>query len=126
LTFPVHKEKLAQGRVDARAVKAYLTYLDENKPRRGRRRTPESIAARLAAIEVELSGSSALGRLNLFQEQMDLEVELVALKEVPDGSELRVAFVEAASRYAVSKGISAAAFKMVGVDAVTLREAGIR
>lgn len=121
-----HKEKLAQGRTDARAVKVYLTYVDENKPRRGRRRTPESIAKRLEAIEVDLQGANALARLNLVQEQMNLNAELESIKNVPDGTDLRDAFVDAAARYAKSKGISREAFRAVGVDAATLTEANVR
>ena len=121
-----HKAKLAQGRSDARAVKAYLEYLENNRPKRGRRRTEESINARLDAIASELETASPLGRLNMFQEQTDLRSELDAMGQKIDGSELRAAFVEAAARYADSKGIEKAAFKQMGIDAPTLREAGIR
>lgn len=121
-----HKAKLAQGRKDARAVKAYLEFLEENRPKRGRRRTEESITKRLGEITAELETSSPLARLNLHQEQMDLEAELEAMGTKVDGTELRAGFVEAAGRYAASKGLSKAAFKLMGIDAATLREAGIR
>jgi len=104
-----HKAKLAQGRADARAVKAYLEFLENNKPKRGRRRTAESITKRLAAIETELESASALARLNLFQEQTDLQVELEAMGQKVD-----------------SKGIQRAAFRQMGIDAQTLREAGVK
>lgn len=120
-----HKAKLAQGRKDARAVKAYLEFLDENRPKRGRRRTEESISKRLSAVADELESASPLTRLNLYQEQMDLEAELEAMGQKVDGTALRAGFVEAGSRYASSKGLSKAAFKMMGVDSATLREAGI-
>ncbi len=120
-----HKAKLAQGRADARAVKAYLEFLETNKPKRGRKRTPESIGNRLAAISAELDSASALARLNLYQEQSDLEAELAAMEETVDGDALKAGFVEAAGRYADSKGLKPAAFKQMGVDAATLREAGI-
>jgi len=120
-----HKAKLAQGRADARAVKGYLEFLEENKPRRGRRRTKDSINKRLAAIDAELEDATALARLNLVQERMDLEAELEAMSQTVDGSELRAAFVEAAGRYAESKGISRSAFRQLGVDAKTLNEAKI-
>ena len=62
-----HKRALAEGRAEGRAgASAYLEALDQNRPRRGRRRTPASIKKRLAAIEAELrrrrrrcSGSSS-------------------------------------------------------------------
>ncbi len=120
-----HKAKLAQGRADARAVKAYLEYLENNKPKRGRRRTEASITSRLEVIETELESASPLVRLNLFQEQADLQSELEAMSQKVDGSELRAGFVEAAGRYAASKGIKRAAFKQMGIDAQTLRDAGI-
>jgi len=121
-----HKAKLAQGRADARAVKAYLEYLETNRPKRGRRRTEESITTRLAGIETELETASPLARLNLFQEQEDLQAELAAMQEKVDGTELRAGFVEAAGRYASSKGIQRSAFRKMGIDAATLTEAGIK
>ena len=121
-----HKEKLAQGRNDARAVRGYLEWLEINRPKRGRRRTEQSINARLAAIELELAECSPLARLNLYQEQIDLAAELDSMSKKVDGTESRAAFIEAAARYAQSKGISKAAFKQMGIDAETLREAGIR
>lgn len=62
----------------------------------------------------------------MYQEQADLEAELSALEEKVDGAALRAAFVEAAGRYAESKGLQRAAFKQMGIDAATLTEAGIR
>lgn len=121
-----HKAKLAQGRQDARAVKAYLEFLDTNRPKRGRRRTETSITARLGVIESEIEAASPLSKLSMYQEQTDLLAELEAMKDVVDGTELRAAFVETASRYAAAKGIEKAAFRQMGVDAATLREAGVR
>lgn len=120
-----HKAKLAQGRNDARAVKAYLEFLENNRPKRGRRRTEEGIRKRLSVIESELESAAPLARLNMYQEQMDLTAELEAMGDTIDGSDLRAAFVEAAGRYSNSRGISKAAFKQMGVDGATLREAGI-
>ncbi len=121
-----HKAKLERGRKDARAVGAYLEFLETHRPKRGRRRTEESITKRLAAIEEELVDASPLARLNMHQEQANLAAELDAMKNQVDGTELREAFVEAAGRYAQSKGIQKAAFRQMGVDAATLREAGIK
>lgn len=121
-----HKAKLAKGRADARAVKAYLEYLENNRPKRGRRRTEESIAARLTAIDAEIEDASPLARLNLFQEQEDLQAEIETMQQKVDGTELRAAFVEAAARYASAKGIKRAAFRKMGIDAQTLSEAGVK
>ncbi len=121
-----HKAKLEKGRKDARAVGAYLDFLETHRPKRGRRRTEESITNRLAAIEEEMVDASPLAQLNLHQEQADLLAELESMKNQVDGTELRAAFVEAAGRYAENKGIKKAAFRQMGVDAATLREAGVK
>ena len=41
-----HKEALATGREQGRAVRRYLEALEANKPRRGRKRTAEGIQKR--------------------------------------------------------------------------------
>ena len=46
-----HKAALAIGRTKGRVVRRYLDALEANKPKRGRKRTPESIQRRLKAIE---------------------------------------------------------------------------
>ena len=71
-----HKEALATGRNQSRAVKAYLAALKSNKPKRGRKRTAESISNRLAKIANELPTADALQEVLLLQEQVDLEKEL--------------------------------------------------
>ena len=43
-----HKAALAAGRNEGRAVRRYLEALEAHKPKRGRKRTPESIQKRLA------------------------------------------------------------------------------
>ena len=48
-----HKAALAKGREEGRVVRAYLEALETTKPRRGRKRTVESIRKKLAAIEKE-------------------------------------------------------------------------
>jgi hypothetical protein len=46
-----HKQALAVGREDSRAVRQYLEALQSHKPKRGRKRTSESVRARLDQIE---------------------------------------------------------------------------
>ena len=53
---PEHKAAMAAGRAEGRAIKSYLEALESNKPRRGRRRTQESINTRLEKIDVEQIG----------------------------------------------------------------------
>ena len=67
-----HKAALAQGRAEGRAVREYLDALRANKPKRGRKRTPDSIKKRLAAIDDQLESADPLGELRLIQERRDL------------------------------------------------------
>ncbi len=120
-----HKAALAQGRAEGRAVKNYLEALDRNRPRRGRKRTPESIKKRLAAIDGQLADASPLLRLQLVQEQMDLQDELETLNAKVDLSGLESAFVKTAAKYSERKGISYAAWRQLGVSAETLKKAGV-
>lgn len=122
-----HKLALAKGRESARAVRDYLDAIESSKPRRGRRRTPESIASRLAKIEAEFSDASSLRRLQLAQERLNLRDELAELENQAsvDLNELEAAFVQHAANYADSKGISYAVWREAGVEARVLRAAGI-
>ena len=71
--------RLAEGRAHGRSVRNYLEALEAHKPKRGRKRTPESIRTRLAAIDSSLAGADPLGRVTLIQERMDLSAELNAM-----------------------------------------------
>src|SRR5438067_3615956 len=64
-----HKAALAEGRSQGRAVRVYLEALQANKPKRGRKRTPDSIKKRLASIDAELQSADPLRSLNLRQER---------------------------------------------------------
>jgi hypothetical protein len=120
-----HKNALAQGRRNARAVKAYLEAIEQNRPKRGRQRTRESIKRQLAAVEAEWESAGALKALGLAQRRMDLENELQRMDEKPRLASYEADFVKHAKAYAKSKGISYAAFREVGVPVETLRKAGI-
>ncbi|MFP4513349.1 MAG: hypothetical protein ACLFRV_10440 [Acidimicrobiales bacterium] len=120
-----HKAALAEGRAQGRAVRRYLEALEAHKPKRGRKRTPESIKKRLERIDVELADADPVKRLELTQERMDLQSELDASTNKVDLTELESEFVKAAKPYAERKGISYEAFRAVGVPAATLRDAGI-
>jgi hypothetical protein len=124
-----HKAALAVGREEGRAVKAYLEALDAIQPRRrGRKRTTESIEKRLMAVAAALPTAGALERLHLTQERADLQAELAAAAnaEASDLTALRVRFVKVARAYGERKGISYKTWREVGIDAATLREAGIQ
>ena len=120
-----HKAALAEGRAQGRAVRQYLEALDAHKPKRGRKRTSESIEKRLDRIDTELVDADAMKRLELIQERIDLKAELDSTTAKVDLSKLEAEFVAAAKPYSQRKGISYAAFRAVGVPASTLRAAGI-
>ena len=120
-----HKAALAEGRAQGRAVRLYLEALAANKPKRGRKRTAASITKRLAAIEAELVTADPLKRLQLTQEQLDLQAELEASDTTVDLSGLEAGFIAAAGPYAARKGLTYAAFRAVGVSPAVLRQAGI-
>jgi hypothetical protein len=120
-----HKRALAQGRAEGRAVRSYLEALDQNRPRRGRPRTPASIEKRRKAVEAELADAAPLQRLQLVQERMDLQRELDRFDAADDVTALERDFVKVAKGYARRKGISYAAWRELGVAPDVLRRAGI-
>ena len=120
-----HKAALAQGRNEARAVKVYLEAIAANKPKRGRKRTTESITKRLNAIASEVGSASPLSKLELVQERMDLQAELETMDQIVDLSGLEAEFVNVAAVYGGRKGISYSAWREIGVDAAVLKLAGI-
>src|SRR4051812_46260765 len=66
-----HKEALATGRNESRAVRRYLEALASTKPRRGRRRTIGSVQKRLALIEAAMETADRITMLKLSQERLD-------------------------------------------------------
>jgi hypothetical protein len=120
-----HKAALAQGRAQGRAVRNYLEALEAHKPKRGRKRTPDSIKKRLAKIDAEYAEGDQLKRLQLAQERLDLQRELDASGKAVDLSALEREFREAAKPYGERKGITYAAWRQVGVPDTVLKAAGI-
>ena len=120
-----HKEALATGRNQSRAVKAYLAAIKVNKPKRGRKRTTESIQARLAKIADDLPTADALQEVLLLQEQANLEKELVTIGKAVDLSELEAAFIAVGLAYSRSKGIDYSTWHKIDMSAETLAKAGI-
>ena len=121
-----HKAALAEGREQGRAVRRYLEALEAHKPKRGRKRTTESVQKRLATIEERLGDADALSRLHLVQERMDLQNELASTGTTVDIQGLEDEFAAAAAPYGRRKGITYAAWRQLGVDPAVLRKAGIK
>ena len=120
-----HKAALAEGRNQGRAVRTYLEALEAHKPKRGRKRTPESMQRRLQKIEKEIPAADPLTRLHLIQQRIDLEADLAAAGETVDMTALEAGFVGSARAYGERKGISYSAWRELGVPAATLKAAGI-
>ena len=121
-----HKAALAEGREQGRVVRRYLEALESHRPKRGRKRTPESIAKRLAAIDEQLTAADPLNRLHLVQERMDLEAELAGSEgDGADLDELEAAFVEVAAAYGERKGLTYDAWRSIGIAPRVLKAAGM-
>jgi hypothetical protein len=125
-----HKQALSEGRQQSRAVSEYLEALkvaSQPKPR-GRQRTPETIEARLDAINEELaSNPSPLQEISLIQERLDLqeEMERKRSQESVNPDDYLPGFIEAVKPFSERKGISYAAWRELGVPPRVLKEAGI-
>lgn len=122
-----HKAALSAGRQQGAAVRRYLDALDAHRPKRGRKRTPESIQKRLEAIDSKLSTSNSLVRLQLMQERSDLQKELKTMSsaEPVDLSALEEDFAKSAAEYGRRKGIAYDTWRSAGVSAAVLKKAGI-
>jgi DNA-binding phage protein len=120
-----HKAKLAEGRTQGRAIRNYLDAVAATKPKRGRKRTPDSIKKRIDVIEKELETADALKALNLRQERRDLLGELGAMNETVNLDDVEKDFVAAAKGYSERRGISYEVWREAGVPAEVLKKAGI-
>ena len=120
-----HKAALAEGRELGRAVRDYLEALEQNKPKRGRKRTPDSVKKRLDAIAAALPDASPIKKVELIQERRDLEVELATMGTKVDLSDVENGFVKAAKQYSTRKRIDYATWREAGVPADVLKRAGV-
>ena len=53
-----HKLAMAAGRINANNVRKYLEALENNRPKRGRKRTAESIQKQLDAIRAAIAAAT--------------------------------------------------------------------
>ena len=119
-----HKQALAQGRNDARAVKAYLESLQPRK--RGRPVTPETLERRIKDLDRKIKAEeNPLTRVQLVQQRLDAKQKLAATRDPRNDATLEAGFVKVAARYSTSKGISYAAWREVGVPPAVLKRAGV-
>jgi hypothetical protein len=120
-----HKAALAMGRREGKAVRDYLEALQAHKPKRGRKRTPESIRKRLHEIETEILDADPVRQLRLTQDRLDLQEELATAGAGVNLPRLEAEFVEVAKGYGERNRISYQAWRQVGVEAAVLKKAGI-
>ncbi len=120
-----HKAALNEGRQQGRIVRTYLEGLDATRPKRGRKRTKETVAKRIDAIEIEMERAQPLRKLEMIQERIDLQEELAKFDTTVDIAALEKEFIGVAKSYAERKGISYAAFRELGIEAAVLKKAGI-
>lgn len=119
-----HKAALAQGRKEARAIKAYLDALASRRP--GRPVTKTSLEARIARLDERIAEElNALKAVELRQQRLDAERSLADIGEQADIAVLEKEFVGAVAGYSERKGISYNAWRESGVPAGVLKEAGI-
>lgn len=121
---PEHKDALALGRKRSKIVNDYLTVIDSDKPKRGRKRTQESINKRLAAIDAELVSSTMVKRLRLLTEAESLQKEQEKLVDNEKIKELEDQFVEVAKEFDNGR-IPYPAWRALGVSTEVLDRAGI-
>ncbi len=121
-----HKAALAEGREQGRVVRRYLEALESHRPKRGRKRAPESIQKRLTDIDERLAAADPLARLHLTQERLDLQQQLEAVGEGGvDLPALEAEFIQVAGEYGRRKGLTYEAWREAGVEPRVLRAAGI-
>ncbi len=120
-----HKNALATGRREGRVIREYLEIVEATKPRRGRRRTPESIARRLSAINSELRSTDPVTKVRLLQERLNLRTELAGMKTKAEVSAAEAKFVKVARSFSQRNDITYDAWREFGVSDAVLKKAGI-
>ena len=119
-----HKAALAQGRSEARAVRAYLDALSQKKPRGG---NTENLQSRIDGLTAKIEGeANSLRRLQMIQQRFDLEDRLKSASETVDYDALEADFVAAAASYSERKGIAYSTWREFGVAPSVLKAANIK
>lgn len=120
-----HKAALAQGRKEARAIKAYLNVLSARRP--GRPVSKGSLTQRLDRVNKKLDATDdPLERVDLIQSRLDIEEALSQMNSGDDVGSLESEFKKHVASYSERKGVTYTAWRESGVPAKVLREAGIK
>lgn len=121
-----HKQALAEGRAQGRAVRAYLEALEADR-RTGPRTDPEALQRKIDDVQTQVdSEPDPAKRLELVQKRIDLEQKLAQAEEAADIEQLETDFIDAAAPYSERKGISYTAWRELGVPAAVLKKAGVK
>lgn len=120
-----HKKALANGRTEGRIIREYLEIVEATKPKRGRKRTQDSITKRLAVIQAELKSADPVTKVRLIQERLNLRSELAGMKSKTDIAAAEAKFVKVAHSFSTRNDISYDAWCEFGVTPTVLKRAGI-
>ena len=120
-----HKQALARGRDESRAVGRYLEALEAGKPRPGRRRTLQSVQTQLKSVETRAKAARGIDRLLALQQRAELRAALAQRDDKIDLAAAERAFVKAARGYGERKGIAYATWREAGVSPSVLAKARI-
>ena len=119
-----HKDALAQGRKEARAIKAYLKTIEARK--QGRSVTKEGLESRLTRTNEKIEASDdTLKTLDLIQTRLDIQLALSSMEDVENLDQLEAGFVTYAKSYSERKRVSYTAWREFGVPAAVLRAANV-
>ena len=120
-----HKKALANGRTEGRIIREYLEIVEAIKPKRGRRRTPESITKRLSVIATELKTADPVTKVRLIQERLNLRTELAGMKTKAEVATAEARFIKVARSFSERNDITYDAWREFGVTPAVLKRAGI-
>lgn len=119
-----HKEALATGRKEARAVKAYLKAIGARSG--GRQPSKETLRSRLEKVNQKIEDADdPLKTLDLLQSKLDIERALSQVEQADDFDQIEADFIKNVKSYSERKGITYTAWREFGVPARTLRDAGV-
>lgn len=119
-----HKEALARGRKEARAVKAYLRAIDARGS--GRQPSKQTLQSRLEKVNQKMENTDdPLKTVDLLQSKLDIEKALSGVGDEDNFDEVEAEFINNVKSYSERKGITYTAWREFGVPAKTLREAGV-
>lgn len=117
-----HKQALATGRAEGRAIRAYMEYLNEERPGTGRRGRPlRSSEELLALVQEEPDVMKRLQLRGTLSRALEFEAKNPQVEE-----SLKADFIKVAASYSERNGLTYSDWREEGVPAAVLKQAGIR